>query len=72
MGYELYFYYLLHGIRALCIKADGRIFLLQATHGNINIITAQSVVENLRDNSMSNDIVNRSKFNLISERANGL
>jgi hypothetical protein len=47
VGYELYFHYLLHGIRALWIKAVGRIFLLQATHGNINIITAQSVVENL-------------------------
>jgi hypothetical protein len=56
----------------LWIKADRRIFLLQATHGNINIITAQSVVENLRDNSLINDTVNRSKFNLISERANGL
>ena len=56
----------------LWIKADGRIFFLQATHRNTNIITAQSVVENLGDNSLINDTVNRSKFNLISERANGL
>jgi hypothetical protein len=60
------------GFVLLWIKADGRIFLLQATHGNINIITAQSVIENLRDNILINDTVNRSKFNLISDRASGL
>jgi hypothetical protein len=36
----------------LWIKANGRIFLLQATHRNINIITSQRVVENLRDSSL--------------------